>query len=295
MADENKYVVPIDDVVLRDHIGHSLQAEYIYNYLKDIELDAKTAIIERNYIDKDFFIDYAGFYARSFEKIDRCTHRIHFFSGQFDQKKFEEILADFDTEKIKYLANYLGFAVIKQFKDENNNPAPHVGRTLLAPYPAMAKNSSSSRKYIYSLYEPNLYGIDLSIYSLPFQAQDHAVSACATTSLWIANNQLSTLFQTPVLSPIDVTNRATSLIEYDRNLPNKGLTIKQMLAFLKSVELDFEYICLDDLRDNSNEIRNLVPDTVNAFVNAKIPIIAGLSLVKFAEEDIEPLKGERGI
>jgi hypothetical protein len=127
--------------------------------------------------------------------------------------------------------------------------------------------------------------------SLPFQAQDHAVAACATTSLWIANSQMLTLFQTPKLSPIEVTNRATNLIEYDRNLPNKGLTTRQMLAFLKSIELDFEYINLGDLK--KTEIRELIPDIVTVFVDAKIPIIAGLSLIKYDGSQIDEQTGKR--
>jgi len=90
MDDEFKYVVPIEEI--RDHIGVSNQAENIYKYLQDEEIGAKTAVIEPQYIDKDYFIDYAGFYARSFEKIERCTKRVHFFSGQFDQAAFENIL-----------------------------------------------------------------------------------------------------------------------------------------------------------------------------------------------------------
>lgn len=291
MADECEYVVPIGDI--RGHLGNSNQADNIYKYLQDEEVNAKTAVIEPKYIDKDYFIDYAGFYARSFEKIERCTKRVHFFSGQFDQKTFENVLVRCTKKKVNSLGNYLGFVVIKQFKDQNGNSDPQIGRTLLAPYSTKAKSNSDKRKFIQSRYRPSLYGIDLCIETLPFQAQDHAVAACATTSLWIANSQLMTLFQTPRLSPIEVTNRATSLIEYDRNLPNKGLTTRQMLAFLKSVELDFEYIYLGDLKNDENEIRELVPDTVKVFVDAKIPIIAGLSLIKYDGDNIDPETGRR--
>ena len=112
MAD--KYVVSIDEVW--DHLGTTYQAEYIFNYLKNKEIDAQTAIIEEKYIDKDYLLDYAGFYARSFEPIDRCTKRIHFFSGKFDQRYFRNVLTNYNENKIKKFGRYLGFIVLKNLK-----------------------------------------------------------------------------------------------------------------------------------------------------------------------------------
>jgi hypothetical protein len=281
MEKDNGYeggdVIPIDEI--KGHIGTSIQAENIFNYLK--EINAKTAIIETDYIDRDYLLDYVGFYSRSFEKIERFTTRIHFFSKNFDKLYFESVLDEHETRKVKMLGKYLGFVVLKPFKDQNNELDPQIGRTLLPHLLKKVKNSSDTRNYIRSRYEPNLYGIDLNVEALPFQAQDHAVAACATISLWIANNQLTTKFQTPRLSPIEVTNRAASQIGEERNLPNSGLTLKQMFAFFKSIDLDFEYLSPSGIIKQHPEIKKFIPDTVKAFVDGGIPIVAGLSLVKY--------------
>jgi hypothetical protein len=273
------YVVPMNETW--DHLGTTNQAEYIFNYLKNEDIDAKTAVIEERYIDKDYLLDYAGFYARSFEPVDRCTKRIHFFSGEFDQKYFRNVLTNYDKNKIEKFGRYLGFIVLKKFKDLNKDLDPLIGRTCLVPPPKKVKNESDIRNYIYTKCDSNLFGIDLEVESLPFQAQDHAVAACATISLWIANYQLTTLFQTPRLSPIEITKRATDLIGMKRNLPNDGLTPKQMFSFFKSIDLDFEIISPSDISEVSKDIKTFIPDTVKVFIDEKIPIVAGIYLKKY--------------
>jgi hypothetical protein len=118
MAEDN-YVVSMQDA--RDHLGQSKQADYIYKYIKEC-LGGQTSVIEEKYVDKDYFIDYAGFYARSFGNIDRCTKRVHFFSESFDRDYFEDCLIKNHENGIKNDA-YLGFVVIKQF---NWYPTAHT-------------------------------------------------------------------------------------------------------------------------------------------------------------------------
>jgi len=269
-------VVSMQDA--RDHLGQSKQADYIYKYIKEC-LGGQTSVIEEKYVDKDYFIDYAGFYARSFGNIDRCTKRVHFFSESFDRDYFEDCLIKNHENGIKNDA-YLGFVVIKQFKDNFGDPDPAIGRTLLETLPKSEEGSSDNRQFIYSKYKSSLYGIPLNINTLPFQAQDHAVAACATTALWTASHQLNALFGTLKLPPIEITKRAGFIIENNRNFPNQGLTLKQMLAFLNSIDLDFEYINTAQIKENCNvKVRNIVPETIKALAPLKIPIIAVLRLI----------------
>jgi hypothetical protein len=269
------YVVSVQDA--RDHLGPSKQAEHIYEYVTD-NLSGRTAIIEDRYIDRDYFIDYAGFYARSFGHVDRCTKRVHFFSESFDGDFFEDCLIN-NHKNILKDKNYLGFTVIKQFKDRFGKPYPCIGRTLLTPMPKLNGNDSNNCRYICSDYKPNVYGIPLIISGLPFQAQDHAVAACATTALWTACHQLNTLFGTPTLPPIEITKRAGLTIENNRNFPNHGLTLKQMFTFLNSIDLDFEYLNVTEMADNyESEAKNIVPEIIKSMCTLNIPLIAALKL-----------------
>lgn len=61
----------------KNKLGSSPQGEYLRSYLT--EIGAKTVVVEDQYIDKDYLIDYCNFYARSFEPSDKYTTRLHFF------------------------------------------------------------------------------------------------------------------------------------------------------------------------------------------------------------------------
>lgn len=296
------YVVSLDQI--HSVLGDSYQAKYLLNYLRDPTIAAKTALIEENYIDRDFTIDFSGYYARSFGKTNKCTKRVHFFSNIFGQAQFEKALAGNDAQILKkIIANYLGFTIVKPF--ENHFGHPLIGRTLMQMMPRI--DGENTRFYIYSEYDISLYGIPLQIKSFPFQAQDGAVSACATMSLWILNKKLNKLFHTPLLSPIEITNKATDSVEETRSIPSSGLTLKQMLTFFKSIHLDYEYInleymnsvflgddfCDDIKRKAGRKLKRIIPDTLKAILPANIPIIAILCMREYDREVDGEVKTKR--
>jgi len=128
-------IIPFSDS--KQILGKSSVADYIYRYLE--EQGAESCIIEHEYIDKDFLIDYSKYYSRSFNKgSKRLTTRVHFFSCHLTHIDLERILSngnkeDKENDK-KYLNdNYLGFTILKPINDFENNPL--IGRTLLKTYP----------------------------------------------------------------------------------------------------------------------------------------------------------------
>lgn len=70
----------------------------------------------------------------------------------------------------------------------------------------------STTKFEESLenYDVSLFGIPLSVSSLPFQVQDQGVSACATIALWTALHPLADTYGIPRLSPAEITELSTS-------------------------------------------------------------------------------------
>jgi len=56
-------VVSLKDIEY--HMGYSPQAEYIVDYLIET-LCGRTCIVENEYVDKDYLIDYSGFFAKVF-------------------------------------------------------------------------------------------------------------------------------------------------------------------------------------------------------------------------------------
>lgn len=246
-------------------VGHNLQSNYLANYLT--ELNAKTIVIESNYIDKDYLIDYCNFYARSFEPFKKETTRLHFFSKEFPKKYFEENFHSNDTCQKDIKEAYLGFIVIKPIKDSTSSNI--IGRTLLR-----TRLDDDGVKFHYTKFtnEISLFGIRVSVESLPYQMQDSIVAACATTAIWTSINALNSLFGTLKQSPFEITKASVYFPGNDRNFPNSaGLNIFQIKEYFNSIGLEIENI---DVEMNPD----IVSDVIKAYINYKLPIIATIKL-----------------
>lgn len=266
--------------VVQDKLGDSSQSKYLSRYLT--ASSAKTCVVEEEYIDKDYFIDYSNFYARSFKDHNKFTTRLHFFSKIFSNEYFRNILVEGDVDASKKLnASYLGFVVIKPIKDSNGQPL--VGRTILETYTDDI-NEDEHRVYIKENYHSSLFGIPLTIKSLPFQTQDTAVGACATTACWIILHSLTALFGVQKDAPFEITEKSASLSSMDgRNFPNSGLSLLQMKSYFNSIELETELIDVEEfkkLNDYSQEDDDVVADVIKAYINMNLPVIAALELIK---------------
>jgi len=259
---------------LSDHIGKSPQAQYLFSYLG--ELNAKTFFVESDYVDKDFLIDYAKFYARSFQAPRRLTKRIHFFSRDFTTESFRMAIEKYDGDLIQNIReSYLGFTVVKPIGNRYGDPL--IGRTILKTYPE--KVEPDFRYFLTHTYAASLYGIPLNISSLPYQTQDMAVAACATTALWIALHPLSVLFAIPTYSPVEITEKAVTYPGEQRNFPSSGLSILQMINFINFLGLDTENINILPKKEE------MTLEAVKAYIKAQIPIIACLELEARGKSD----------
>jgi hypothetical protein len=193
------------------------------------------------------------------------------------------------------ISGYRGFVILRPLKNKNGSEL--LGRTIVSKPSCGASESLGMENEI------SLFGIPLSVDGLPFMTQDTAVAACATIALWITNNKLNKLFNTPKLSPYEITANAVNVIERLRSFPSEGLTVEQMLNFFKILKLDYdvvnisylksiqnmkiskgEYKYSEKIRDRaSRTLKCIIPDTVRAFISAEIPVIAGLKMYKCDE------------
>jgi len=278
-------------------VGQSNQSKYIFNYLS--YLNSKTLIIEENYIDKDYLIDYSKFYARSFDRLDKFTKRIHFFCEEISEDKFNKLLEHGSKKHYKVLENsYLGFVIVKPIKDINGNYL--IGRTLLRTYPSEVNSSSNSdhRFYIKNKHQLSLFGIPLTIESLQFQMQDTAVGACATNACWMIMDSLNNLFGVQKFSPFEVTEMSVSFPSFEeRNFPNStGLTLLQMKSYFSMIGLETEFIHIEKIQkkfSNFDPTRDdIVADAVKAYSNMKLPLIAAFRLEKDSKGDISDDKDD---
>jgi hypothetical protein len=225
-------------------------------------------VIEYDYIDKDYLVDFQRFYVRSFDHIRKLTTRVHFFKTEMTRPKFNRLLKN--NKLVKKQDDYLGFSVIKPIKDEIGNP--RIGRTLLRTYP-IRKDSEHSRFYISESNPVSLFGSSLTVNSVPFQAQDKGVSACATIALWTTLQSLISEYKLKSYSPAEITEIATTFPSQFRMFPQGGLTIGQMISCIRTTGLDVEII--------NQPTNQIITTAVKAYTYAGIPIIANLILTSF--------------
>lgn len=254
-------------------IGETKTAEYIIDYLKD--LGTTKYLVEKDYIDKDYLIDYSRFYSRSHEEYSKKTVRLHFFTDSFPHKN---LLKSLDAEGIaKIRDKYLGFVVVKPIKNKEGKKKL-TGRTLLRTYSSTI--DKDRRYFVTRKYHTSLYGIRLSINSLPFQAQDTGVSACATIALWSAVHPLCDTFDVPRHSPSEITEMSFSSNPscppgFNRVFPSDGLTMWQIINYIRSINLDVEPI---EIAPNIQEHPEIAKDVVKAYIKTNLPVIATLRL-----------------
>jgi hypothetical protein len=273
---------------IKSELGESRTATNLLRYIK--KLDTKTLVVENNYIDVDYLIDYSNFHSHLFDHIPRFTKRVHLFSKNFNKNDLENFLYNYrgDQDIVKEsLGDYLGFFILKPIKNINGLNAP-IGRSLLS----LIKKGENC-KIAKDEYTTYFYGIPFTIDTLPFQAKDSAVGLCATTSLWVLNKKMNKIFKTPLLSPFQITKAATEYVESVRFTSHDGLTTRQMLTFFKTINVDYNIVEIQSILDRQvqsnlvlDEQKTLVLDVVKAFIySAELPLIANLKLMK---KDGEP-------
>jgi len=266
-------------------IGKSEDAKYIQGYLH--EIGAVFCLEEKNYIDKEFLIDYSMFYARSFDDINKYTTRLHFFKVEITEARFFKIIDDFnigDYGKIeleKLNDEYLGFLVVKPVLDSDEQPL--LGRTLLKPYPH--KDGDELREHLKQIYSVSLYGLPLKIDSLPFQMQDQSVGACATTSCWVSLYPLNNLFGTSIHALAEITETSTTFPGLTRNFPSSGLSVFQIKNFYNSIGLETEFVDIKpELIAKFADKYPVIPTLVKAYIDFGLPVLACLELHKNAPD-----------
>jgi hypothetical protein len=257
-------VFPFNKDAVLKIIGKSEQAKNIFEQMS-IE-GAKTVVFEKDYIEKNYLIDYQKFYSRCFNSPSKFTNRIHFFYNEFSNEDFEKML---DKNKPKKLNPYLGFVVVKPIPDDFGNNL--IGRTLVSI--KSKKKSNNLSHYITRENSVSLFGFKLGIETLPFQAQDQGVSACATIALWTAMEALHK-FGIPELSPAEITEQATQLPSLSRRYPQAGLTLAQMISCIRFLGLDSETIVAK--KDDPND--DILTTAIKVHTLAGIPLIAELEL-----------------
>lgn len=236
-----------------------LHTRYLENYFKRVH--AATIVVEREYIDRDFLEDFAGYYVRCFSEYKHKCARLHFFKSVVSQVDLEKALDGSSGAIRKLQKSYLGFLVIKPL------PQTIIGRTCLATYPERQGRSFP----ITRTYDANLCGLTLTVKSLAYQEQDRVAAACATSALWSVFHGTGKLFHHHIPSPVEITQAANLAVSSgSRSLPSQGLSASQIAAAMRAVGLEPFHINASD--------EYVLKSTLYGYLRGHVPILLGVDL-----------------
>jgi hypothetical protein len=258
-------------------VNQKRQLKHINSLL--VQLDAKTIVCERDYIDGGYLDDFTKYYVTCHENYPKRCMRLHFFTKNFTYEVFEEEISS--NVAPSNIGDYLGYMVIKPI------PMTFIGRTCLkAPEQTLPINS----KRISREYSVDLFGINLSVDSVAFQEQDQVVSACASASIWSLFHAMGI---EKIPSPSQITLAATEPGKVINTFPNEGLSLEEIDRAIEN--FGFRKHSFSIKPELSHSLITF-KRTVKAYLDSNIPILLGASLNLFSDvEDSYQCKGEHAV
>jgi hypothetical protein len=260
-------------------ISRNVQFSYLCRFLNN--RNCLSFVVEEPYIDRDYMDDFSAFYSRCHRYYPNYCQRFHFFRKEANRLGLRQILAEISTtpestDQPRHRAlndTYLGFMVLRP------NPQAFVGRTVITPWldspPAERGKPDGDGRYYDCVrgYKVDLAGVELSLDGLGFQQQDQAVSACATTAIWVALQKTAHDVNFRIPTPSEITAGATRFsVEFGRPIPNAGLNIGQMSEAIRACNLEPELIPVPAAQTDPSFFRR----ACHAYLRSGFPIAAGI-------------------
>jgi hypothetical protein len=256
-----------DKLLINQQLIYNSRFSYLESYFDAIGV--KTIIYEFDYNDKEYIKDFSNYYCRSFKDYTKKCVRLHFFTINITYNEFEDFIKNKVASKNEnpYSKFYAGFAVLRPI------PFTLFGRTCLKTY-IEEKEDGGKRCYpTVRDYKVHLFGIEFNIKTVAFQEQDNAVSACATTALWVAFQSTSQRFEHLIPTPYEITLNASKYMMPNnrKQIPySEGFNPYQMVYAITQQGLQTFVTKPSDTNYSKAEIY--------AYLKCGIPIITGVQL-----------------
>ncbi len=265
------------------------QVKYLFSYLSAPGARARSFIVESPYVDRHYLEEYTGYYASALRAPPPRATRIHALSCELDDAGLnawlEEAKGDYEAVRTRIQEAYLGFVVVRPL------PSAPIGRTVLRPY-----GDRPSRFFAVASmpHRVHLAGFELEVEGVPFQQQDQAVGACATTALWSALSRVTRADGGRAATPLAVTAAATKYLLHGRVLPaSAGLDLNQIIGAIRELGYSPHALSCKDGRDHGEfEL------ALKCYLRSGIPVILrirhvgadeahAITVVGFRESDEE--------
>lgn len=237
---------------------------------------ARSALIEEEYLDRDFTAEFSAFYAKVFKRHTKICRRIHFFSelvtpvvGLPDPADIAKALSDLSAG-----GHYIGFIVVRPIEH-----AP-LGRVVMVC--PEAPPDTQCELLVRCTHTAHVLGATLTVEGIAFTQQDARIGACAQASIWMAGRHFHQEHRGPWMSVAEITEAATRVADQStsQHTPagSGGLTIDNMVRALREMgRYPLLYRYSGGTTRNPIWLHNLLPETiVHRYVDSGIPVIMGL-------------------
>jgi hypothetical protein len=186
--------------------------------LEVARLNGATCVVrETRYLDVDYRSEFSAFYSRTFAPVPDSATRLHFFRTQLAREHLWQLPDDH---------GYVGYVVVRP------SPIGQVGRTVLAPPPAVADAVRTSITD-----HVTFFGQPLSVRGVPFVQQDTQLGRCAHAAAWVCHY---TAYRRGQVSrrPLGQFGLSVDMsMSSNRAIPSEGLTALQIMDLLRSFDL----------------------------------------------------------
>jgi hypothetical protein len=215
---------------------------------------ARSVIVERGYIDKDYRDTYAGFYAKKFAQYPSRTARLHFFNKRLDENSLFSLEAEKDA--------YIGFMVIRPTR------VSCIGRSIINP----RKVPGIKGTMCIGKFKVHIAGAQLEVDGFPYISQDTDVTVCAHAAAWMVFRYFSERYPNYAEAyPYQISQMILDR-SHGRLVPSKGLTIYQLSEMFSH----FGFYPEIYIRDPKNPDPDLFDRLLYYYIESGIPVVAGL-------------------
>ena len=248
--------------------GSPLITSNIIRHLR--ELGARSALIDDDYIDRDFSEAFSAYYAKTFKRHSKVCRRVLFFSCELTFLSNETVEGAARRLESANAEFFLGFIVLRPI-----TKAP-ISQAILRPPAAPA--DYERHLLVRAKYTAHILGAELSVESVPMTQQDSRVGACAQASIWVSARHIHAKHRGPWLSTVSITDAAIARSESQVNstLPagSEFLTVNNTVAAFRAAGREpLIYAASVDGAGQLQWGNSLRPhEIINRYVDSGIPV-----------------------
>jgi hypothetical protein len=235
-------------------------------------LNAKSFIVEEEYLDRDFSEAYSSYYSKLFKRHTKICIRVTFFSADAVPALSIKDAGNraVELEKIGQ-KDFLGWVILRPIHE-----AP-IEKVVLRQLPL--SGNLEGHLLVKSDQVVHVLGAELKISTSIMTQQDSRIGACAQAAIWSAARHFHLRHKGPWISTVGITEAALTQTEAFAStaLPNgsESLSLNGMVTALKAIGRKPLLYFADQTNPNVwNDVRPA--DVINRYVDSGIPVIIGL-------------------